>query len=73
MVSTSSETANVGSENVVSMTLDDEQAIHKLVSGYYGFFVTDPIAAATCYGEPTLVVLPNEVVALVTRSDVDSV
>ena len=62
----------MGSENVLRTRSDDEQAIHEIVSGYYDTFVSDPIAAATYYGEPTLVVLPNEVASLNTRKDVEA-
>src|SRR5689334_758599 len=59
------------SENPLPITFEDEQAIQKLVSGYYNTFVVDPILAASHYGEPTLIVLPNQLVSLITRRDVE--
>jgi hypothetical protein len=50
---------------------DEKDAIHQVVSGYFDAFARDPAAAAAFYGEPTLIVLPNEVLALATRSDVE--
>jgi ketosteroid isomerase-like protein len=51
---------------------DEKDAIHQVVSGYFDAFARDPAAAATFYGEPTLFVLPSEVLALATRSDVEA-
>jgi hypothetical protein len=51
---------------------DEREAIHQVVSGYYDAFARDPTVAATFYGEPTLIVLQNEVRALATRSDVEA-
>jgi hypothetical protein len=51
---------------------EDEDAIHKVVSDYYEAFVKDPVAAADYYGEPSLVVLPQEVKALPRRADIVS-
>jgi len=41
-------------------------------SWYYATFVSDPVAAATYYGEPTLVVLSDEVVSLTTQKEVEA-
>ena len=60
------------SEDGLPITSDDERAIHKVVSGYYETFVRDPVLAATYYGEPTLVVLPDQVVSLTTPKDVEA-
>ena len=51
---------------------DEREAIHQVVSGYFDAFARDPAVAATFYGEPTLIVLQNEVRALATRSDVEA-
>ena len=51
---------------------DEKDAIHQVISGYFDAFARDPAAAAAFYGEPTLIVLPNEVLALATRSDVEN-
>jgi ketosteroid isomerase-like protein len=51
---------------------DEKDAIHQVVSGYYDAFARDPATAAAFYGEPTLFVLPNEVLALPTRSNVEA-
>ena len=50
---------------------DEKDAIHQVVRGYFDAFARDPAAAAAFYGEPTVIVLPNEVLALATRSDVE--
>ena len=71
-MSATSETAKRTSENPLPIISEDERAIQKLVSGYYDTFVVDPILAATYYGEPTLVVLPNQVVSLITKKDVEA-
>jgi ketosteroid isomerase-like protein len=52
--------------------LIEKNAIHQVISGYYDAFARDPAAAAAFYGEPTLIVFPNEVFALVTRGDVEA-
>jgi hypothetical protein len=39
----------------------EQDAIHKVVGAYYDAFARDPEAAAAFYGEPTLIVLPNEI------------
>src|SRR6516164_7360204 len=49
---------------------DEKDAIHKVVTGYYDAFARDPAAAAAFYGVPTLIVLPDEVITLATRADV---
>ena len=50
----------------------EQDAIHQVVSAYYDAFAHDPAAAAAFYSEPTLIVLPNEVLALTTRDDVEA-
>jgi hypothetical protein len=50
----------------------EKDAIHQVVSGYYDAFARDSAAAATFYGEPTFIVLPNVVLTLATRSDVEA-
>jgi hypothetical protein len=51
---------------------DEKEAIHQVVGAYFDAFARDPAVAAAFYGEPTLIVLPNEVRALATRSDVEA-
>ena len=51
---------------------DEKDAIHQVVSSYFDAFARDPATAAAFYGEPTLFVLPNEVLALATRSNVEA-
>ena len=50
----------------------EKDAISQVVSGYFDAFAFDPAAAAAFYGEPTLIVLPSEVLTLATRSDVEA-
>jgi hypothetical protein len=57
---------------VTTPVLDDERAIHDVVAGYHDAFVRDSAVAATEYGEPALVVLPDEVFSLPTRKDVET-
>jgi hypothetical protein len=59
-------------EESLPMASQDEDAIRQAVSGYYRAFVTDPIVAASYYGEPTLVVLPDEVISLPRRADIEA-
>jgi hypothetical protein len=66
------EGGNVRSGERLLKTSEDEQAIHEVVSQYYEAFVRDPKAAASYYGEPSLVVLPDEVTSLPTRADVEA-
>jgi ketosteroid isomerase-like protein len=51
---------------------EEKDAIHKVLSGYYDSFGRDSAAASAFYGEPTLIVLPNQVVMLSTRADVEA-
>jgi ketosteroid isomerase-like protein len=51
-------------------SVNEKDAIHKVLSGYYDAFGRDSAAASAFYGEPTLIVLPNEIVMLNTRADV---
>jgi hypothetical protein len=43
-----------------------------VLSGYYDAFGRDSAAALAFYGEPTLIILPNDVVLLTTRADVEA-
>jgi hypothetical protein len=45
----------------------EQDASHQVVGAYYDAFAHDPAAAAAFYSEPTLIALPNEVLALTTR------
>ena len=51
---------------------EEKDAIHKVLSGYYDAFGRDTAAASAFYGEPTLIVLPDQVVMLSTRADVEA-
>ena len=59
------------SEESLPRKLQDEDAIHEVVSEYYEAFVRDPIIAASYYGEPSLVVLPHQVMSLPRRADIE--
>jgi hypothetical protein len=50
----------------------EQDAIHQVVGAYYEAFARDPAAAAAFYGEPALIVLPNEILTLATRGDVEA-
>ena len=60
------------SEEGLLKTSEHEEAVHEVVSQYYEAFVRDPKLAASYYGEPSLVVLPDEVTSLPTRADVEA-
>jgi ketosteroid isomerase-like protein len=55
-----------------AISATEKDAIHQVVSGYYDAFARDSAAAAAFYGEPTLIVLPNQVIILATRPDVEA-
>jgi ketosteroid isomerase-like protein len=58
--------------NPLPATLASEKdAIHKAVSGYYDAVSRSAAEAAAFYGEPALLVLPNQVRVLATRADVE--
>jgi len=61
---------DVRNEELLPSQLEDENAIHKIVSDYYEAFVRDPVVAADYYGEPSLIVLPQEVKSLPRRADI---
>ena len=50
---------------------DDEDAIHQLMSGYYEAFAHDPAVASKFFGEPMLLVLPNQVQVLGTSAEIE--
>jgi ketosteroid isomerase-like protein len=50
----------------------ERDAIHDVVSGYYDAFGRDSAAASAFYGEPTLIVIPSQVIMLRTRADVEA-
>jgi ketosteroid isomerase-like protein len=50
----------------------EKDAIHKVVSEYYDAVSKSSTAAAVFYGEPTLMVLPNEVTVFSKRADVET-
>src|SRR5262249_53470763 len=51
---------------------DERDAIHQAVGAYYDAFARDPAAAAAFYGEPALIVLPNEILSLATHGEVEA-
>jgi ketosteroid isomerase-like protein len=53
-------------------TPTERDAIQEVMSGYYGAFGRDEAAAAAFFGEPTVIVLPNQVIALSKRADVEA-
>ncbi len=53
-------------------TSTDRDAIQQVMNGYYDAFGRDEAAAAAFYGEPTMIVLPNQIVALSKRTDVEA-
>ena len=57
----------------VTTSVNEQEAIHKVLGGYYDAFGRDSAAAsASFYGEPTLIIRPNDVVLLTTRADVEA-
>jgi hypothetical protein len=56
----------------VTTSVNEKEAIHKVLSGYYDAFGRDSAAASAFFGEPTLIILPNDVVLLRTRADVEA-
>ena len=52
-------------------SVSEKDAIHAVLAGYYDAFGRDSAAASAFYGEPSLVVFPNQVVGLSTRADVE--
>jgi ketosteroid isomerase-like protein len=53
-------------------SVSEKDAIHNVLSGYYDAFGRDSAAASAFFGEPTLIVLPNQVVMLSTRAEVEA-
>ncbi|WP_044542335.1 hypothetical protein [Bradyrhizobium sp. LTSP885] len=53
-------------------SVSETDAIDAVVSGYYESFGRDSAAASALYGEPTLVITPNQIVLLSTRTDVEA-
>jgi hypothetical protein len=53
-------------------SVSERDAIHGVVSGYYDAFGRDSAAASAFYGEPTLIVIPNQVIMLRTRADIEA-
>jgi hypothetical protein len=49
----------------------ERDAIQQLISGYYDAVGRDPAEAASFYGEPSMIVLPNDVLAMNNRFDVE--
>ena len=53
-------------------SINEKDAIHKVLSDYYDAFGRDSAAASAFFGEPTLIVGPNQVVMLSTRADIEA-
>ncbi|MBB4372625.1 hypothetical protein GGD63_005435 [Bradyrhizobium sp. cir1] len=51
-------------------SVSEKDTIHGVLSSYYD--TRDPAAASAFFGEPALIVSPNQVVALSTRADVEA-
>lgn len=51
-------------------SLSERDTIHRVLSSYYD--TRDSAAASAFFGEPALIVLPNQVVTLSTRPDVEA-
>lgn len=50
----------------------EKEAIQQILSDYYDSLSRDPIKAASFYGEPTIIVLPTDVLPLNKRADVEA-
>jgi hypothetical protein len=50
----------------------EKEAIQQVLSGYYDALGRDPIRAASFYGEPAIIVLPNDVLPLNKKADVEA-
>jgi ketosteroid isomerase-like protein len=50
----------------------EKDAIEKVVSGYYDAFGRDSAAAAAFFGEPTLIVSPDQVLVLRSRAEIEA-
>jgi ketosteroid isomerase-like protein len=53
-------------------SVSDRDAIHDVVNGFYDALGRDSAAASAFYGEPTLIVIPDQVIMLRTRADVEA-
>lgn len=62
--------ATIGSSVAQPSQASEQDTIQGVLSSYYD--TRDPAAASAFFGEPALVVLPNQVVALGTRADVEA-
>lgn len=51
-------------------SVSEQDTIHGVLSSYYD--TRDAAAASAFFGEPTVIVLPNQVIVLSTRSDVET-
>jgi hypothetical protein len=63
--------ALVGLVGAAENQVREKDAIHKVISEYYDAVGRSAAEAAAFYGEPALLVLPNQVSMLAKRSDVD--
>lgn len=54
------------------VSVSERDAIHDVVSGYYDAFGRDSAAASAFYGEPTLIIIPNQIIMLRTRADIEA-
>ena len=62
---------SIKADDDVQNRSEDMAIIHDVVAAYYDTFARDSAAAANFYGVPALVVLPNEVRSLSTRSEIE--
>ena len=54
------------------ISVSERDAIHDVVSGYYDAFGHDSAAASAFCGEPTLIIIPDQIILLRTRTDVEA-
>jgi ketosteroid isomerase-like protein len=54
------------------LSVSEKDAINAVLNGYYDAFGRDSAAASAFYGEPTLIVAPNQFVQLSTRADIEA-
>jgi hypothetical protein len=54
------------------MTNSEDEAVRDVLSRYYEFFARDAAAASSCFGEPSLIVTPTDVILLETRAQIEA-
>jgi len=60
-------------DRITAISEDEKDAIQKVVRGYYDAFGRVFAAASEFFGEPTLIVSPNQILMLSTCTDVEAV